>query len=70
MKLFGGYPWFYREDDLQSKCISVDALSQKHVNNCWNERNGEANQLTTICTKKRYEESIQEVPHFRGRKLN
>ena len=28
-EIFGGYPWFHREDDLQSSRLSVDAFNRR-----------------------------------------
>lgn len=59
-EIFGGYPWFYREDDLQSSAFpwmrSTEAREQLLKKEWRNKLNLQQ------YVQQRYEESIQEVP--------
>ncbi|MED1299021.1 asparagine synthase (glutamine-hydrolyzing) [[Bacillus thuringiensis] serovar konkukian] len=63
-EIFGGYPWFYREDDLQSSAFpwmrSTEAREQLLKKEWRNKLNLQQ------YVQRRYEESIQEVPILEG----
>ncbi|MBG9840963.1 MULTISPECIES: asparagine synthase (glutamine-hydrolyzing) [Bacillus cereus group] len=63
-EIFGGYPWFYREDDLQSSAFpwmrSTEAREQLLKKEWRNKLNLQQ------YVQQRYEESIQEVPILEG----
>ncbi|MBZ4223507.1 asparagine synthase (glutamine-hydrolyzing), partial [Bacillus wiedmannii] len=63
-EIFGGYPWFYREDDLQSSAFpwmrSTEAREQLLKKEWRNKLNLQQ------YVQQRYEESIQEVPVLEG----
>ncbi|CUB37395.1 asparagine synthase (glutamine-hydrolyzing) [Bacillus cereus] len=63
-EIFGGYPWFYREDDLQSSAFpwmrSTEAREQLLKKEWRNKLNLQQ------YVQQRYEESIQEVPILDG----
>lgn len=63
-EIFGGYPWFYREDDLQSSNFpwmrSTEAR-EKLLRDEWREKLQLRNYVQT-----RYEESVQETPVLEG----
>ncbi|AFQ16503.1 asparagine synthase (glutamine-hydrolyzing) [Bacillus thuringiensis] len=63
-EIFGGYPWFYREDDLQSSAFpwmrSTEAREQLLKKEWRNKLN------LRQYVQRRYEESIQEVPILEG----
>ncbi|MDA1771559.1 asparagine synthase (glutamine-hydrolyzing) [Bacillus cereus] len=63
-EIFGGYPWFYREDDLQSSAFpwmrSTEAREQLLKKGWRNKLNLQQ------YVQRRYEESIQEVPILEG----
>ncbi|MGG0252708.1 asparagine synthase (glutamine-hydrolyzing) [Bacillus toyonensis] len=63
-EIFGGYPWFYREDDLQSSAFPWMRSTEAREQLLKKEWRSKLNLQQYV--QRRYEESIQEVPILEG----
>jgi len=63
-EIFGGYPWFYREDDLQSSAFPWMRSTEAREQLLKKEWRSKLNLQQYV--QQRYEESIQEVPVLEG----
>ncbi|ANS46735.1 asparagine synthase [Bacillus thuringiensis] len=63
-EIFGGYPWFYREDDLQSSAFPWMRSTEVREQLLKKEWRNKLNLQQYV--QRRYEESIQEVPILEG----
>ncbi|MGG5739731.1 asparagine synthase (glutamine-hydrolyzing) [Bacillus cereus group sp. IBL03679] len=63
-EIFGGYPWFYREDDLQSSAFPWMRSTEAREQLLKKEWRSKLNLQQYV--QQRYEESIQEVPILEG----